>query len=106
VLPLRLQVPPRGPVKVCLELQVPPAQYPAPVELQVPPRGPTPPPDRVQALAVEAVAATSITAMAAEPRRVLKKAICSPQYHARPIGVQGGNCSVTFALMFRFRPRM
>ncbi|CCE09775.1 conserved hypothetical protein [Bradyrhizobium sp. STM 3843] len=54
VLPWRVVVRPAGPVKLWLELQLPPAQEPEPDECQVPPRGPTPPPERVQALAAEA----------------------------------------------------
>jgi len=75
VLPLRVVVP-RGPVCVCVDEQVPPAQEPDPVELQELPRGPVPPPERDQASALEVPAAISAVASMAGTRVVLNEAMC------------------------------
>jgi hypothetical protein len=57
VLPLRVVVPPAGPVNVCVEAHEPPAHEPEPDELQLLPLGPVPLPLRDQpASAIEAPA--------------------------------------------------
>jgi hypothetical protein len=68
--PVLVVVLPRTPVNELVWPQVPPAHPPEPLDDQLP-RGPDPPPDRVQASALEAPAAMTIAAIAAAPRYVL-----------------------------------
>jgi hypothetical protein len=75
VLPVFVVVPPRGPMNELVWLQEPPAHPPEPLDDQLP-RGPLPLPERVQASAVEALAAITIAAIAAAPRYVLIESMC------------------------------
>jgi hypothetical protein len=74
VLPVLVKVLPRTPVKEEEWLQVPPAQPPEPLDDQLP-REPLPPPERVQASALEAVMVATIAATAAAPRNFFIESI-------------------------------
>jgi len=73
--PVFVTVLPRTPVNELVWPQEPPVHPPEPLDDQFP-RGPDPPPERVQASALEAPAAMTIAATAAAPRYVLIESMC------------------------------